>query len=111
MNKTEARYRDVLDGLRMLGQIEAYAFEAVTLKLARDCRYTPDFLVVKVRKHAALGVFVEFHEVKPASRKGYFARDDAKVKIKVAARLFPWATFYVVYPAKGGGWEKVRIEP
>jgi hypothetical protein len=45
---------------------------------------------------------VEFHEV-----KGGFWRDDAKVKIRVAAAMYPMFRFYSFFkqPKKlGGGW-------
>lgn len=78
MNKTEAAYAERLQMVQRHGAIRSFAFQAVTLKLADDTRYTPDFFVI-----ASDGV-VECHEVKG------FWRDDAKVKIKVAARLFPF---------------------
>lgn len=88
-NKTERRYREHLESLKRSGVILDYSpHDAVTLKLARDTRYTPDFMVIGDQ-----GV-IEFHEVKG------FWRDDARVKIKVAARLFPWFTF------KSVSWKK-----
>jgi hypothetical protein len=71
-----------------------HMFEAVTLKLADDCRYTPDFMVI------ADDDVVEFHEV-----KGGFWRDDAKVKIRVAAQMYPMFRFYSFFkePKKLGG--------
>lgn len=78
MNKTEAAYADLLESKRRAGLIREYHFQGLTLKLADDTRYTPDFFVV-----AADGC-AECHEVKG------FWRDDAKVKIKVAARLYPF---------------------
>jgi hypothetical protein len=79
MNKTEARYADHLELMLKSGEILWYKFEAMTFKLADMCRYTPDFAVLFVD-----GTF-ELHEV-----KGGYIRDDAKVKIKVAAETFPF---------------------
>src|SRR4051812_3444934 len=47
MNKTEARYAELLEGRRLAGEIAAWRFEAITLILSRRrrCTYTPDFLV------------------------------------------------------------------
>jgi hypothetical protein len=45
----------------------------------------------------------EFHEV-----KGY-ARGDAMVKVKVAARLFPWSRFVLVRLDKKTGWKKIEV--
>ena len=78
MNKTEAAYAQVLEARRRRGDVREYHYEAQTMKLADDTRYTPDFLVVLASGH------VELHEV-----KGYW-RDDAKVKAKVCARMYPY---------------------
>lgn len=83
MNKTEARYSQELELKKRAGLIMHYVFEGITFKLAPDTRYTPDFLVVYLDRF-------ELHEV-----KGFF-RDDAKVKLKVAASKFPWFVFKLV---------------
>ena len=91
MNGTEAEYEKLFLG-RMV-----HTFEAVTLRLADDCRYTPDFMVI-----AEDGV-VEFHEVKAG-----FWRDDARVKLRVAAETYPMFRFKSCFKqAKklGGQWE------
>lgn len=96
MNKTERAYSLHLDGLIRRGEIVAWKFEGLTLKLAKDTRYTPDFLV-QLNDDA-----LECHEVKG------FWRDDAKVKIKVAAAMYPF-TFRAFRPMpkkSGGGWER-----
>ena len=85
-NKTEARFDAVLADLVREGCIESYAFEPVKLRLAGNTTYTPDFLVVADRI-----IFVEV--------KGHM-RDDAAVKVKVAAELHPWAAFYVAFSDK-----------
>jgi hypothetical protein len=54
----------------------------VTLKLAYDCRFTPDFTYVD--KNGLLW-FVD--------TKGPHQWEDSLIKIKTAARLFPWAHF------------------
>lgn len=97
MNKTEARRAAELEAMRIAGEISAWAFEAVTLKLAHDCRYTPDFLVIYGLGH------VRFEET-----KGHW-RDDARVKIRVAAEKFPWFDFVALTVRKkkdGGGWHR-----
>lgn len=95
MNGTEKRRAIELEAERRNGLIVLWKYEAVTLKLADDTRYTPDF-------------FVLLHDgtVRMEETKG-FLRDDALVKIKVAAALFPFFRFvmYTVRPKKeGGGW-------
>lgn len=93
MNKTEAAYAGVLEKRKRAGEIQWYAFEIVTIKLADDTRYTPDFCVLLANGE------LEFHEV-----KGYW-QDDSKVKIKVAAAMFParfWAVFKQTKKDGGG---------
>lgn len=103
MNKTERAYRDRLEMERMGGEIRTWRFEPVKFKLGRACFYSPDFEVVR-----ADGT-LEYHEV-----KGGHWEDDARVKIKTAADLFPDRRFLAVQrlPAKaGGGWKVEEIPP
>ena len=91
MNKTEAAYGAFLEGEKYAGRVAWYRFEGMTLKLADDCRYTPDFTVM--RADGAM----ECHEVKG------FWRDDARVKIRVAASLYPFR--FVAVTKTKGGWD------
>ena len=84
MNKLEARYALSLSAQQGHGSIRWWAYEAITLKLAPDTRYTPDFVVITREGE------IQFHET-----KGRWL-DDALVKIKVAANLFPWAEFRAI---------------
>lgn len=103
MNTYEREYSQVfLDVLKAAGEITDYWFERFTLKLADDCRYTPDFLV-----QLADGT-LECHEV-----KGGFFEEDAKVKLKVAAEMFSIFTFKLcVKQARknGGGWKITTVQ-
>ena len=88
MNKTETAYDGHLWALR--GRLYVWhRFEGVTFKLADDTRYTPDFAVQTTSGQ------IEFHEVKG------FWRDDARVKIKVASKMFPFR-FLAVTKEKAG---------
>lgn len=91
MNRTEAAWADQL---RARGP---FWFQAVTFKIAHDTRYTPDFMSV-------IDGRVVFDEVKG------FMRDDARVKLYVAARTFPMFTFRLVR-RQGGAWrvEEARL--
>ena len=95
MNRTEAAYAGHLEALKASGEVLWYAFEAMTLKLADGCRYTPDFAVMLPDGQ------LQMHEV-----KGYW-QDDAKAKIRVAASLFPMPFIAVYQQPKrdGGGWK------
>ena len=90
MNKTESAYAETLEEWRRGGRILSWDFEAVKLKLAPKTFYTPDFFVVFPGHFA-------FHEVKG------FWRDDARVKIKVAAERFPAFQFTAITRA-GRDW-------
>lgn len=99
MNSYERQYADqVLEPQRMAGEIAAYWFERFTFKLADDCRYTPDFLV-----QLSDGT-LELREVKG------FWEEDAYIKVKVAADMFPIFTFVAVQrvPKKNGGGWRIR---
>lgn len=91
MNRLEARYAEYLEARRLAGEIHQWWFEALTLKLADDCRYTADFLV-----QLPDGT-LELHET-----KGHW-RDDAKVKVRLAAKLFPFRIVAARW-SKRGGW-------
>ena len=97
MNSTETRYAAHLDELKLAGDVVWWRFEPVKLLLAKLTTLTPDFMV-----QLADGT-VELHDVKGAKA---IYEDDAKVKMKVAAKEYPFV-FRVVFPkAKkdGGGW-------
>lgn len=69
--------------------------QAITLKLANGCRYTPDFVVVRFPEIKEEWATIDAYEVKG------FMRDDANVKLKVAASLYPWIAFHLVQRKKG----------
>jgi hypothetical protein len=88
MNKTESAYSNLLEARKRAGEIAWYRFEGVTLKLAHDTRYTPDFAVM-----LSDGT-MEMHETKG------FMRDDANVKLNIAAEMFPFR-FFLIRKEKG----------
>ena len=94
MNKTEAAYFAHLGNLLHAGEILWFKFEGIKLRLADNTFYTCDFAVL------AADCVLEMREV-----KGYW-QDDARVKIKVAASLYPFRFIAVTPRAKknGGGW-------
>lgn len=81
MNKTEAAFAYKLEAQKRDGLIHDWFYESVTFKLANDCRYTPDFLVIETDGRLV------FHETKG------FMRDDALVKLKVCAKQFPFPLY------------------
>ncbi len=88
MNKLESSYAAYLDERKQCKTIVDWKFEAVRLRLAGGAWFKPDFLV-------NIGCAYEFHEVKG------FWREAARVRIKVAAELFPWFRFVAVRRVKG----------
>jgi hypothetical protein len=95
MNKTEAAYDQHLWQRFFAKEILWHKFEAVKLRLADNTFYTCDFAVLTA------DLALEMHEV-----KGYW-QDDARVKIKVAASLYPFRFIAVTPRAKknGGGYD------
>lgn len=95
MNKTEAAYDAHLWAQRG-GEILWHKFEAIKLRLADNTSYTCDFAVLP------RSCILEMHEVKG------FWRDDARVKIKVAASIYPFKFIAVTAQSKklGGGWNR-----
>jgi len=91
MNKTEAAYAATLDQRRMAGEVAWFKFEGIKLRLADNTFLTVDFAVM-----LSDGT-MEMHEVKG------FMFDDANVKLKVAASMYPFV-FKVIRKGKGGTW-------
>jgi len=94
MNKTEAAYDKHLAERAHAGEIIWHKFEGIKLRLADNTFLTVDFMVLPVSG------FLEAHEVKG------FWEDDARVKIKIAASLYPFKFIAVTPRAKkhGGGY-------
>ncbi|WP_346236739.1 hypothetical protein ABDK00_014100 [Niabella insulamsoli] len=92
MNKTETLYAARLEALKHAGEVVWYLFEPMNLRLADKCFYKVDFLVM-----VKTGL-LEVHEV-----KGGFITDDALVKIKTAAEIFPFR--FIMAKLVKGEWE------
>jgi hypothetical protein len=93
MNKLEASYDAHLQERHHTGEVLWHKFEGIKLRLADNTFLTVDFAVLP-----STGV-LEMHEC-----KGHW-QDDARVKIKVAASIYPFR-FIAIKRAKGGGWER-----
>jgi len=78
MNKTEALYAQELERQKMAGEILAWWFEAINLRIGENCFYKPDFLVMM--KSGLL----ELRET-----KGWMT-DDALVKIRAVSEKYPF---------------------
>lgn len=92
MNQTEAAYAALLEACKQAGEIVWYSFEGIKLRLADKTFLTVDFAVMTTDN------VIELHEVKG------FMREDANVKLKVAAAMYPFV-FKLVRKGKGGTWD------
>jgi hypothetical protein len=100
ISKTQAAYaREVLEPLKRAGRVIRYYHEPLKFKLADKTYYTPDYLVIYNDWH------IGFIEVKGRKGDGPWCEEDAKVKIKVAAAMYPFP-FTMVWPQKVGGWSE-----
>lgn len=95
MNGLERSYAEHLQA-EMGKSIVWWAYESIRLKLADRTTLTVDFFVQRIS--GAL----EAHETKG------FVRDDAIVKLKVAAAQFPFK-FFLIKKASNGGWDVKEI--
>lgn len=86
MNGLEEEFYNML----LRNEYEHIRYESLRFKLADKTTYTPDFMVIMSTGEIAL------YEVKG------FWRDDARVKIKVAAEMYPEFRWFA--------WTKVRGE-
>ncbi len=84
--------------------------QAITLRIANGCRYSPDFVTVVERAlpldtNPAFQLFA--YEV-----KGPHAWDDAIVKLKVAASLYPFIGFTLVsWDKTASVWRMETVKP
>ena len=99
MNKTETEYSEYLERLKMAGEIVWYKFEGVKFRLADNTFLSPDFMVMLPNGE------IQIREVKG------FMMDDANVKNKICADMYPFRFFVVRKRPKkdGGGWEESEV--
>ena len=91
MNTLEAAYAAHLELLRRCGEVRAYVYEGVKIRLAGKTWYTPDFCVI-TNEHIEL-----------VECKGHW-EDDARVKIKVAAEIWGEAFRFLAVKRERGQW-------
>lgn len=107
LNKTEQAYADHLQQFYLARNILWWGFEAMTFKLAHDTRYTPDFIVLMadatIRCVDTKGARLN----RSTGTTTYYAEEDSKIKIKVAAKLFPFFRWSYVFKNKAGEWQEV----
>lgn len=94
MNKLETEFREVLRREYPNSLIHE---QAITFKLANGLRYTPDVVV-----------FLPFCGLVDAYEVKGFMRDDAAVKIKVAATAYPHIKWVLAWK-ENGSWQRQVI--
>ena len=101
MNRIEQDYAGELEVQKCCGEIADYGYERIRLRLGPGAWYKPDFDVI------GTDGFIEIHET-----KGYW-REAARVRIKVAAGLYPHFRFLAIYrdPDRALGFRIEEIEP
>ena len=102
MNKTEERFAQMLELERHAGKVQWWKFEGIKLMLAKNTSLTVDFAILPETDILTL------IDVKGSKA---MVTDDARVKMKLAAELYPFV-FKLAYPrAKGEGWDIEEIVP
>jgi hypothetical protein len=102
MNKNEARYSQHLAALRQSGAIAAWTWSPFKVRLGSDWKttITPDFMVV------CNDGAIELVDCKGRKGAGFWAEEDALVKLKCAAEQYPWFTWVIVWQQKNGEWAR-----
>lgn len=95
MNKTEQAYSMLLERRKQAGEILAWQFHPLNVRLADRTFYEVDFLVL----HSDMRL--EIHET-----KGGYTTDKGQIKIKLCAETLPYFRFFKATrlpQSKGGG--------
>lgn len=111
MNRTETAYAAHLDLQMKAGAILWYGFEAITVKLGEDCRFTPDFLVMLPGGRLECRDTKGSRKIKVGSKAGQtrpYVEEDALVKARVMARHFVIPIFFV-WRDTDGEWGKKEL--
>lgn len=113
MNKTEARFADVLEAMRRRGDIASYRFEGTTLRWGNeeDFTFTPDFTVVVatcsgVDQEFRDGVHRTFVRLRFIEVKGAFIRERQWLQFKTARDAHPLYEFEL-WQWKAGNWTRL----
>lgn len=102
MNKTEERFAQMLELERHAGRVKWWKFEGIKLMLAKNTSITVDFAMLPDTD------ILTMIDVKGSKS---MVTDDARVKMKLAAELYPFV-FKLAYPrAKAEGWDIEEIVP
>ncbi len=106
MNKTESEYAQILESMKLRGEILRYEFEGITLRWF-DMRYTPDFMVIESSAYDEIndrtGLRIKFIEVKGAH---IHYSQQAMARFKGARGFWPEFRFELHQKTKDG-WKQL----
>lgn len=88
-SKLEAEYAQMLEAQARSGLIKSWMYEGITVRLADGVRFTVDFNVLALDGSLSM-----------VETKG-FLREAARVRLLVAARMFPMWSWFLVRKKRG----------
>lgn len=111
LNKLERDFKDrALEPALVRGDLAGYAREPVRFRIGGGCYFVPDYVVSERPGEHGVVPRITVVEV-----KGGFFRDDAKVKIKVAADKYPflglrWLIVFRLGSCGRGDWDVHEVD-
>lgn len=96
MNKTEQAYADFLELRKRAGEILWWKFEGIKLRLADKTFLTPDFAIMNA------DCSIQLDDI-----KGGWVQEDANVKMKIAAEIYPFRFFVVKKTKQSWIWTEI----
>ncbi len=101
MNKTESEYSRHLETEKQAGRISAYWYEPWKIRIADNCTWTPDFVVIDCDG------MIEWHDTKSwwAKAKKVGIEEDALIKMKSIADIYPQFKVLATWK-RDGVWEQ-----
>ncbi len=91
-SESEANYAARLEAMRRTGEILAWLYEPMSLRIGERCNYRPDFLVIRQGPTTEDTTIFEFVEIKGRHR----FREKGIVKFRAAEGLYPWFTWKLI---------------
>jgi len=116
MNSIEEEFAWLLQAKKLEKEILDWAFESWIFRLADRTTYTPDFMIVYPDhfelvdvKARGMAKMVRSKSGKVYKKQWTSKRDDAAVKMKVAAAMFPWMRWAYYYHEADGRWTREAV--
>ena len=100
MNKTEAAFAARLETLKQAGAVLWWMFEPIKLRLADATHFTPDFAYLDADGFLWMIDVKGTTKDKQTGKSKAYTMEDARIKLKIGAELFPFR-FATVFRVKG----------